>query len=203
MQRKHLRQFFRALGEAWPHKTTVLVTGGAAALLLGGARPTDDVDFEVRFHTSGASWEAFTTAVQRVSESTKIGAQYAESIDRWTQITLLDYRSHAQRMGRFGAIEVRLLDPIYWSIGKVSRYEDRDIQDLIAVFRRHQPDPAAVARLWHRALRKSPKSTHLRLTLKQALHFFRTHGKRIWGPRFSLATVEAMLSAAPRSRSKR
>ncbi len=198
MQEEQLRHFFKELGEAWPHKTTVLVTGGAAALLLGGARPTDDVDFEVQFHTRGASWEGFAIAVQRVSESTTIGAQYAESIDRWTQVTLLDYRSHTQRIGRFGAIEVRLLDPIYWSIGKVSRYEDRDIQDLIAVFRRHQPDPAAVARLWHRALRKSPKSTQLRLTLEQALHFFRTHGKRIWGPTFLLATVEAILTSAAR-----
>ena len=75
----------------------------------------------------------------------------------------------------------------------MSRYEDRDIHDLIAVFRRHQPDPVAVARVWHRALRKSPKSTQLRLTLEQALHFFRTHGKRIWGSALSLATIEAIL----------
>jgi len=191
-----LEQFWERLAAVWPHPTTVYLTGGAAALVLGGARPTRDIDFEVQFHSPRPNWEAFASAVDAVSQATGIGAQYAESIDRWSQVTFLDYREHTRPVRRFGQLEVRVLDLLHWSIGKISRFYDQDAQDLIAVFKRHRPDPLKVATLWERALRASPKSTQLRPTREQALYFFRTHGRRIWGKQFSLEAVEAVFSPA-------
>lgn len=197
MTPKDLERFFEDLASRWPHPTTILLTGGAGAFVLGGSRPTDDVDFEVRFHKPETSWEAFAAEVKNTSEQTGIGAQYAESIDRWSQITLLDYRDHTTLVKRYGAIEVRVLNPLYWSIGKISRFYDQDAQDLIAVFRQHQPDPIAVARLWARTLRESPRSTQLKLTLDHALYFFKMHGKAIWGEAFSMASIQEVFSPKP------
>lgn len=165
--------------------------------MLGGVRPTLDVDFEVRFRSAKATWEDFTAAVRGVTANTGIGAQYAESVERWSPLTLLDYRRHTRRVKRFGAIDVRVLEPAYWSIGKMGRYWDQDVQDMLAVFRRHKPDPLALARLWHRAIRRSPKSTQLALARRQALHFFGTFGRKIWGSSFSMEPIQRVFSHAP------
>lgn len=192
MNQRDLDRFFRTLSVRWRHPTTILLIGGAGSFLLGGARPTLDVDFEVRFHSGKATWEAFEAAMRDVTAQTGIGAQYAESVERWSQLTLLDYRRHTKRTGRFGAIDVHVLEPAYWSIGKMGRYWDQDIQDMVAVFQRHKPDPLALARLWHRAIMRSPKSTQLQLAKRQALHFFETFGTKIWGSSFSMEPIRRL-----------
>ena len=189
MKRDDLDRFFSELASRWTHPTTVRLLGGAGSLVLGGARPTMDVDFEVHVHSPKASWESFEDAMRATMAETKIGAQYAESVDRWSQITFLDYRRHTRSVKQFGAIEVRVLEPGYWSIGKIGRYWDQDIQDMIAVFTREQPDPVELARLWSRAIAESPRSTQLSLVKRQALHFFETFGRRIWGDAFSIERI--------------
>ena len=159
---------------------------------MGGSRPTLDVDFEVHISASGDSWERFEAKVRQVSARTGIGAQFAESVERWSQLSFLDYRRHARRFRKFGALEVRILEPAYWSIGKIGRYWDQDIQDMRAVFRKQRPAPAQVARVWIRALASSPKSSQLALVRRQAAHFFKTYGKEIWGEVFALEPVLGM-----------
>ena len=63
---------------------------------------------------------------------------------------------------------------------------------MLAVFKRHKPNPVTLARLWAKAIASSPKSTQLNLVKRQALHFFRTFGKQIWGENLSLETIEAL-----------
>lgn len=197
MRPRDLERFFQELARRWRHPTTILLIGGAGSLVLGGVRPTLDVDFEVRFHRGRASWEEFEAAVRGVTARTGLGAQYAESIERWSQITLLDYRRHTRRVTRVGGLDVRVLEPAYWSIGKMGRYWDQDVQDMLAVFRRQKPNPLALARLWQRAIRRSPKSTQLALARRQALHFFETFGRKIWGPSFSIAPIQRVFSQGP------
>jgi hypothetical protein len=189
-----VKRFFQELSRQWRHPTRLLLIGGAGALLMGGARPTMDVDFEVQFLSTEGSWELFEEAVRKVTEETGIGAQCAESIERWSELTLLDYRRHSRRVGRFGAIEVRVLEPEYWSIGKIGRYWDQDIQDMIAVFKRQKPNPVRLAQIWARAISRSPKSTQLALVRRQALHFFRTSGTEIWGKTLPLEKVNTLFS---------
>lgn len=192
MNKEKVEHFFRELSKEWKHPVEISLLGGAAALLMGGARPTLDVDFEVRFLSEKASWEKFQQAVQRVTQKTGLGAQCAESIERWSQLTLMDYRKHTKPVGVFGAIRVRILEPEYWSIGKVGRYWDQDVQDMLVVFKRHKPDPMKLARLWAKAIAKSPKSTQLALVRRQALHFFQTFGKQIWGDPFPLESIQKL-----------
>ena len=192
MKKKDVDRFFSELSREWSHPTRILLIGGGEALLLGGARPTLDVDFEVKFLAAGLSWDEFVQAVQRVTARTGIGAQYSESIERWGELTLLDYRRHTRPVGVFGEVELRVLEPAYWSIGKMGRYWDQDIQDMIAVFKREKPDPRSVARVWARAIAQSPKSTQLMLSRRQALHFFKVFGKEIWGQAFSSEPIQKL-----------
>ena len=192
MKRAQIDRFFHELSKKWKFNTRILLLGGAEALILGGTRPTLDVDFEVQFRARGASWEEFGGAVQEVSAKTGIGVQYAESVERWSQVTFLDYRRHTRPVKRFGTIEVRILQPVYWSIGKIARYWEQDIKDLVSVFHREKPDPLKLAEIWALALRRSPRSTQLALVRRQALHFFRTFGKRIWGSRYRPERIERL-----------
>ncbi len=194
MKSQDVNRFFQELSRQWRYPTRVLLIGGAGALLMGGARPTLDVDFEAQFLSTEGSWEPFEEAVRKVSEKTGIGAQCAESIERWSELTLLNYRRHSRKVGRFGAIEVRVLEPEYWSIGKIGRYWDQDIQDMIAVFKRQKPDPVRLAQVWAKAIARSPKSTQLALVRRQAIHFFRTSGKEIWGDALPLGKINALFS---------
>lgn len=200
MKRQQVERFFQELSKRWKFQTRVLLLGGAEALVLGGTRPTLDVDFEVRFLSQKSSWEEFNKVAREASVHTGIGAQYAESVERWSQVTLLDYRRHTRLLGRFGTIEVRILDTEYWSIGKIARYWDQDIQDMLAVFQREKPDPLRVARVWAKAIAHSPRSTGLDLTKRQVLHFFRTFGKGIWGPSFDVKPIEKLFHPGSLSR---
>ncbi len=78
----------------------------------------------------------FFQGVGKKNLRTGIAAQYAEDIDRWSSIALMDYKKHVYLYQRFGSIEVCLMEPAYWAIGKLSRYLDQDIQDLAHVFKK-------------------------------------------------------------------
>lgn len=172
--------FFKRLSEEWPHQTKILLIGGAASLVMGGERPTRDVDFEVSFALKDIDREGFETAIQRIQEKTGIDAQFSETVERWSMISFLDYSKHRRPFKRYGKINVSFLDPLYWSIGKVSRYWDQDIQDMIFVFSKYKVDPTRLAQLWKRALKESPLSDRLLGAKKQMHHFFKTYGPKIW-----------------------
>src|SRR5206468_1685546 len=93
-------------------------------------------------------------------------------------------RRHTLSYRKFGPLEVSLLDPAYWSIGKMTRYLDSDIRDMRQVFKKRRISPARLARIWGKALKKSPRSAALGQFRKQAEHFIKTYGRKIWGKRF-------------------
>jgi hypothetical protein len=101
----------------------VYVTGAAAAALWGRGRPSQDIDLGLEMRTKRAGWwDQAQAAVARTSRLTGIAASAAEDIDRWGMITLLDYRRTSRLYRRFGSLEVRLLDPTQWAIGKITRF---------------------------------------------------------------------------------
>ncbi len=186
MTRAQVDAFFRVLGEQWGEEALVLLTGAAAASIWGHVRPSVDIDFAVRVRKRGRSaWGKLEDAIDRTVRLTGIQANYAEDIDRWGLITLLDYRRHTRPYRRFGPLEVRLLDPAYWSIGKMTRYLDPDVRDMIQVFKRQNVAADQLARLWGRALKRSPRSTALSQFRRQVEHFLRSHGRAVWGREFA------------------
>jgi len=178
-------RFFRTLAREFGEPATIILTGAAAGSLWGHIRPSRDIDFGLTLRGRGrARWERFQAAVDRTVQRTGIQANFAEDLDRWSSITLLDYRRHTAPYRRFGQLQVRLLDPVYWSIGKLGRYFDLDVDDVVTVLRRRQVPAASVLRVWGRALRESPRSTALVQFRDQIEHFLRTYGTAVWGRAF-------------------
>lgn len=188
--KKGILRFFEILARVLDRPARVILTGAAAGALWGSVRPSQDVDFEIKLADAGRSGRnKFQTAIQRAVEETGIQANYAEEIDRWGVISLMDYRRHTTLYRRFGKLELRLLDPAYWAIGKLNRYVQSDVQDLVCILRKRKPSLDHVTRVWGRALRQSPLSETGLLFRKHIEHFLRAHGREIWGARFDRASA--------------
>lgn len=194
MKLPDIDNFFSELSKVYKSKAEIILTGGAAAAILGGVRPTLDIDFEVKL-ANPKEWETFQQAITATAKKTGIKAQFAEKIEQWSQVTLLDYNKYKLFYKKFNLINVWVLDPRHWSIGKITRYWDQDVQDILEVFKVTKPNAWEVAKIWKKALNKSPKSSALFLVKKQIEHFFRTHGQQIWGPDFNGAELVKKLFA--------
>ena len=185
MDPKVIDRFFQILTEEFDQPATVILTGAAAGSLLGNIRASRDIDFAVQpARRDARTWERLAAAIERTMQQVGIEVNYAEDIDRWSSITLLDYRRHTTAYRQFGALQVRILDPIYWSIGKLARYLALDIHDVVAVLKRHGVPLSRALAVWGRALRSSPKSAALFQFRSHVEHFLRTYGRAIWGRAF-------------------
>lgn len=185
MNQRQIDRFFQVLSRQFNEDVVVLLTGAAAGTIWGQARPSVDVDFAVQMRRpNDETWEKLEAAIERTVKLTGIQANYAEDIDRWGLITLLDYKRRTHPYRRFGRLQVRLLDPGYWSIGKMTRYLDPDVTDMVRVFKRQKIPAGRLARLWGRALKRSPRSTALLQFRRQVEDFLRTYGPTIWGRKF-------------------
>lgn len=189
MNKGQIIRYFRILGRLYRKPCLIVLTGAAAGTLYGGVRASLDIDFAVRLKKRASLskdriWTSFTEAAREASFLTGIAVQYAEDIDRWSSITFLDYWDHTRKFRRFGSIEVRLLEPAYWAIGKLTRYLDPDIRDLIQVLKRSKTSWRKLSATLGKALRKSPKSTACFLFRRQVEDFFKTCGRQIWGSSF-------------------
>lgn len=188
MEPSEIHRFFRVLGRALPRPAVAILTGAAAGSLLGNVRPSLDIDFAIYVERGPkGTWEDIAAAVERATQTTGISAQYSEDIERWGMITLGDYREKSLPYRRFGRVEVRLLHPAHWAIGKLGRYLEPDILDLQAVLKKRRVELEEALKLWGGALRASPRSSSLLHFRKHVEHFLRTHGRAIWGARFDSA----------------
>lgn len=188
MNRRQIDTFFQVLSEQFNEELVVLLTGAAAGTIWGQVRPSVDVDFAVQVRRRDKKmWEKLEAAIERTVRLTGTQANYAEDIDRWGLITLLDYKRHTHSYRRFGLLQVRLLDPAYWSIGKMTRYLDPDVRDMVQVFKRQKVSADRLARLWGKALKRSPRSAALNQFRRQVEDFLRTYGPSIWGKKFDPA----------------
>lgn len=185
MKKNNCDQFFSELALRWKNPARIHLIGGAAAQAYGVNRFTVDVDFEAILPDNNREWNLFEEAVRETEKITGIKAQFGENIDRWSRITLLDYRKHLKHYKDFQKLKVYLLKPEYWSIGKISRFWDSDIGDMVAVFKNENTDPLSLAKIWMLALRRSERHSDLFNIKKNAAYFFVTYGKEIWGKKFS------------------
>lgn len=199
MTPRRIEHFLDVLATELDRPARAYVTGAAAAALWGRVRPSVDVDLGIQLLGEGQQreWKAVETAVDRTRLLTGIPANVAEDIDRWGMITLLDYRRSSRRYRKFGKLDVRLLHPANWSIGKLTRFLDSDLRDVIQVFRNQTVSARTAATTWGRALRASPPSStqfQFRLNVE---HFLTHQGRTIWGRGFDpLPAIRAFERAA-------
>ncbi len=181
-------KFFRALAKQLDEPVTIFLTGAVAGAIFGNVRSSADIDFAIEPKRKGnARWEKINGALLRTSRETCISVQYARDIDRWGMISLLDYRREAVRYRKFGAIDVRTLDPVHWAIGKFTRYWRPDTQDLIAVLKKKRIPAAKLVKTLGKALRKSPPSSQGFQFRQHVEQFLGEYGRKIWGAKFDPA----------------
>jgi hypothetical protein len=205
-----IHRFFEALGRKVDAPLQIVLTGGAAGILLGMRRATFDIDFEVRLKLAVARktstgpdrWDAVENALADTARATGITPQYAEDIDQWSSIALPAKRSRLYR--RFGKVEVRILDPALWAIGKLTRYLSTDVQDLRAVLKQANLRPLATVKLWGTALGISPVSNAQGMFRRQVEHFLDQFGQEIWGSGTDPSVLKrAFLESARKARERR
>lgn len=180
MNKVQVERYFKVLSVLYPKKCRIILTGAAAGSLYGRVRATLDIDFAAKT----SDWTAFETAVRRTTERTGILAQYGEDIDRWSMISYLDYDRHIRVYKRIGSLEICLMEPSYWAIGKLTRYLDTDIRDLVSVLKKTATPWRACVTVAGRALKHSPRSTACALYRRQVEDFIRRSGKKVWGRGF-------------------
>ena len=190
MTPRAIERFFRILAKEFGQRATIILTGAAAGALWGHIRPSRDIDFGIMLASRNRrTWDAFQAAVDRAIQHTGIQVNYTEDLDRWGSISLLDWRHHTRPYWRFGVLEVRTLDPVYWSIGKLSRYFDLDVHDVVAVLQHERLPLRRLLAVWAKALKTSPHSPAVFQFRIQVEHFLRTHGRTIWGKRFDASAA--------------
>lgn len=174
MKIRDIENFFRELDKRIDFSLTVILTGGASAVCYGAPRATQDIDFETSLQVSGRRkqecQEKLTEALDEVGRLTGITPQYSEDIDRWSSIYLPAKSSRLFQ--KIGKVEVRLLDPELWAVGKLSRYLGSDVKDLVAVFKKLRPDIMKFAKVWGQALGGSPSSSAQVSFKRQVEQFF-------------------------------
>ncbi len=187
MNRTRIDQFFRLLSEECPEPLRVILTGAAAGALMGHVRASIDVDFAIRSaRRDPEAWERIRAAVARVTERTGLSANFAEDIDRWSQISYLDYEKHGRPYKKFDGLKLEVLAPAYWSIGKMARFLAPDVGDMVKVFKKQEVPSAALASLWGKALRRSPRSDAQFQFRRNVERFLAAQGRRVWGKSFDL-----------------
>ncbi|MEP6654833.1 MAG: hypothetical protein ABJA82_15830 [Myxococcales bacterium] len=209
MTRLQIDRYLTILAAQLGVPARAFLTGAAAAALWGRVRPSADIDFGLELRhtgsaqpedrtTDGDSWRIIEQAVERTTKLTGIPASVAADIDRWGMITLLNYRRTSRLYRRFGKLDVRLLDPVNWSIGKLTRALDPDLRDVAEVFRRQAVSWIRAAGTWGRALRASPPSTSQFQFRRHVEDFFTRRGPVIWGTRFEAESAIRRFHAAAR-----
>jgi hypothetical protein len=198
MTREQINRFFQTLADNLGEPATVVLIGAAAGTLWGNVHPSFDVDFAIELTKEGKhDWMKVAEAVEKTVRLTGIQANFAEDIDRWGMISLMDYRRHTMPYRRFGPLEVKLLHPIYWAIGKLNRSLVSDIKDIVTVFQRQRVSPQEASQVWGRALKSSPPSADLSLFRRHVEDFFKKHGRQIWGSSFdATSAIEIFHKAA-------
>ena len=202
MRPRDIDRFFALLGKRVESPVQIILTGGGAAILEGVSRATRDLDFQIVLRTrSAARRQALQEAILRVERETGIAAQYDAAIETWSSISWPARRPKSASYKMFGCIEVRILDPLWWSVGKLTRYLSYDISDVVTVFKTTRISPDRAARAWGKALGRSPLSNAQPIFRRQVLDFFASHGRRLWGSSFDSNTaVRLFLQSARRKR---
>ena len=185
LARADLTRFWKALAHRLPCLVRVILTGGGEAMLLGGRRPTGDLDFGVELTPRWAHhWPDVERAIAEAAGETGVAVQYSTEIDRWSPVSVPVLRRRSRRWERHGRLDVHLLDPACWAVYKLARYFDSDVQDLREVLRAEGVTSRRLAAICGESLRASPRSPQLFSFRRQVEHFFREHGPMIWGRKF-------------------
>lgn len=186
MRKNLVDLFFIELDRALAIPASVILTGAAAGALYGNVRQSADIDFEIRFkgrkRKGYQSREEIVQGLMReIASKLGIAANYSDDISHWSMIDYLDYRKSSMPYKKIGKIDVRLMAPEYWTIGKMTRFLEIDVKDIIKVIRKKRLRAGRLISLWARAWRASPLSLTKGQFKRNVENFLNRHGRKLWG----------------------
>ncbi|MBW6474804.1 MAG: hypothetical protein K0B14_16875 [Anaerolineaceae bacterium] len=146
-----LRIFFEMLGKQYPDKEQLILLGGCALNLLGSSRPTLDVDYVGDDLKKGA----FDRFLEEVAQKLHLDIE-AVPIAKFLPVTTEDMEG-CLTFGKFGEIDVFILNPYLIAISKVERGFDTDIEDVIFLIKNKYVDTDIMTTRIHKTLLQAHK----------------------------------------------
>lgn len=196
LKKDQLDAFFLKIDKGLSVPASIFLTGGVASWLMGGTRPTEDIDFALK----STALEETDAHIQKVSNECRIKVEYSEDISRWGMVGYPNFWEKAQLYKKFGQLSVYVLEPTIWSVGKLERSLETDISDIVVVFKSQKVRAHQAIRTWTIAIQKSPLSTEKGFFIKKVNYFLKTSGKKVWGKGFN---AEEAFSAFQKAIQKR
>lgn len=192
MHKRQIDFFFRELDKALGLKADIILLGASAGSLMGHIRPSFDIDFEIRLGQARQNRKKIEETILRTARKARVAVNFSENVDHWSMVSYLDYRKTALPYKKFGKLNVKLIAPEYWTIGKMARYYALDAKDIAAIIKRKKLKLQPLVRLWRRALESSDLSLELGQFKTHMTHFLRTYGPRLWGKKAILQILKKL-----------
>ena len=185
MRKNLIDLFFLELSKETNSPTEIILTGAAAGVLYGHVRMSLDLDFEIRPKVKNEAYLLYLyDLVKKISARTGIEVNYSEDIGHWSMIDFLEYRDKAVHYKKMGHLDIKLMAPEYWTIGKIARFLEMDTSDIVHVIKKKKIAPDGLIGLWARAFKASALSLAKKQFLDHAGAFIKIYGKMAWGKSF-------------------
>ena len=190
MNKIKIHAFFKRLDTNLKETATVIVVGASAASLMGHVRPSFDIDFEIRLkrHVRIKKIRLAKAIIQSAQE-TGVAVNFSENIGGWSMINYLDYRKTAVAYKHFGKLDVKIIEPAYWTIGKMTRFLELDVQDMVKIIRKKKIQPKRLIGIWAQAFKTSDLSLELGQFKDHVLYFLKSYSKKIWGKKIEVQSL--------------
>lgn len=117
--------FLQELGNRSPQTATVYLLGGSALCLLGNPRPTLDIDYV----GNDLIKNPLQLLIEQVAQEMQVEVKPVP-IEEFVPIPTA-FHTRNIRVGRFGTIDVYILDPYTIALSKLDRGLDTDIEDVL------------------------------------------------------------------------
>ncbi len=183
MNPRRILSFFKRLDQTLNSAAEVIVVGASAGALMGHIRPSFDIDFEIRLKGAGAiaARNKLEKAIDTAAQASGVAVNYSENVGGWSMISYLDYRRTAIFYQDVGKIKVKLIEPAYWTIGKMTRFLELDIQDMLKIIRRKKVPAGRLIKIWATAANASDFSLELGQFRDHVVCFLKHYARRLWG----------------------
>lgn len=175
IQKDQIDKFFARLSERLSNASgEIYVTGGAALVLYGIWRMTEDIDFEIPEGLDEG-------VVLAVAGELKVPVQFSSDIERWGMTALADYRERATLYRKFGNLTIKIVEPLNLIAPKLARFLERDIEDVCILIRKFSISRQDLLDHLKKVYERSHASLEKGLFRRQAAQFLRRYQKDLWG----------------------
>lgn len=128
---QRIQEFLEELGKRYPKEATLLLLGGSALCLLGSPRPTLDIDYV----GNDLRKNELQRLIDLVAEEMQVDIEPVP-IEQFVPVPP-DAESRWLTVGRYGSIDVFIMDPYTIALSKLDRGFDTDIEDILFLLRQN------------------------------------------------------------------